>query len=310
MKKFLITCFSIILLLSLTSCSDAQKAATTTASNLKAAQSANDAESVAEAEEMLSVVYSDFIDYYRILYKKATAATDDAFKNYDTSGIKVRDRSKDEIRIYFLSGWDISTADDGNDRDEKLYDLCKNVNTFYENVYDLKDSSYRNNVLNLCNRLYDYLESLADYLGKTLPSDILRQPVVNTSVAPTVTSTVKTTATTKTTASTTATVKATTATSTVIGNSRWDGKNASGASNGYSIVFYNGKAYLGTTLESTSDIISGGQACTYQINDGKIYFKAVGDSRTATMSYTSTKLTESSKKSETMFEVNYVLYKN
>ena len=125
MKKILVVSFSIFLLLSLTSCSDAEKAANASASNSKTVQSANTAEAVEEADEMLNVVYSDFIDYYRILYKKATATTDDAFKNYDTSGIILRDRDKDAILIYFSSGWSakIGTADDGSDLDENAVKL-------------------------------------------------------------------------------------------------------------------------------------------------------------------------------------------
>ena len=179
----------------------------------------------------------------------------------------------------------------------------------------MKDSSYRKNVTTFCDGLYEYLQKLADYLGKELPADIVRQTtVIDTSTKPVVTSNVKTTATTKVTttskATATATAKATSATSSTMKNSRWDGKKASGASNGYSIVFNNGKAYLGTTLESDSDIISGGQACTYQISKGYIYFKAVGDSRTATMSYDGTRIVESSKTSETIFQTNYVFTKS
>lgn len=95
-----------------------------------------------------------------------------------------------------------------------------------------------------------------------------------------------------------------------IPDSRWDGKQASGAMNGYSIIFCNEKAYFGTTYEDDDTIISSGQATTYTIEGGKIIFKAVGDPRTAIMSYDGTKITESVKKSETVFQPGYVFTKS
>lgn len=306
MKKSIVSILIMVFLLSLTACSENKTA--TVNSNSNQDSTANSQEDIDEAEEMLSTTYSDFIGYYRVLFKKANAATDDAFKNYDTSEIKLRDRSTDEIRKYFMSGWNIATADDGSDEDEKLFALCSKVNTLYENVSDLKDSSYRNNVINLCNNLYEYLQSLADYLGEVLPSYIVKVDTTTPNASATAknTSSAKITATTSSkSASPTSSSKA--STSATISNSRWNGKKASSASNGYSIIFKNGKAYLGTTLESDSTIISSGHQCTYEVKNGKIYFKSIGDSRTATMTYDGSKIVESSVKSQTIFEQNYIL---
>jgi len=300
MKKSFVSILIIIFLLSLTACSDNKTATVNSNTTSSQNSTANSQEDIDEAEDMLSTSYSDFIGYYRILYKKAKSETDDVLKKFDTSGIILRDNNDDVIK-YFETGWSekIGLDDNSSDKEEQLYDLCHDTFTLYSNVSFSKDSQFRSTITTLCNNIYAYLVNLADYLGVSLPSDIVK---IDTTT-PNASATANSTASSKS-AAPTSTTK--TSTAAAISNSRWDGKKASNASNGYSIIFKNGKAYLGTTLESDSTIISSGHQCTYEIKNGMIYFKSIGDSRTATMTYNGSEIVESSIKSETIFEQNYV----
>lgn len=307
MKKSFVSILIIIFLLSLSACSDNKTSTVNSNTNSNQNSTANSQEDIDEAEDMLSTSYSDFIGYYRILYKKAKSETDDALKKFDTSGIILRDNNDDVIK-YFETGWSekIGLDDNSSDKEEQLYDLCHDTFTLYSNVSFSKDSQFRSTITTLCNNIYAYLVNLADYLGVSLPSDIVKIDTTTPNASATTNSTASanSTASSKS-AAPTSTTK--TSTSTTIQNSRWDGKKTSNASNEYSIIFKNGKAYLGSTLESDSTIISSGHQCTYEIKNGKIYFKTIGDSRTATMTYSGDKIVESSVKSETIFEQNYVL---
>lgn len=234
---------------------------------------------IARADEMLGIAYEDMLGYYRILSAKALALTDEEFKSYDVSGLKLRDR-QDDVRVYFESDWSLGYEEGADDRTVQRFDLTDKAFDFYVNVESIKDSEFRDNVIDICNNLHAYLAELADYLGIDLPDDVVE--ITEPSVADAQT----------------------------IPNSRWDGSVIAGTMNGYSIIFSNGKAYLGITYEDDETIISSGQACTYDISDGKIYFKSVDDPRTGVMNYDGSTIKESSIKSETIFEPNYVFTKS
>lgn len=94
-----------------------------------------------------------------------------------------------------------------------------------------------------------------------------------------------------------------------ISDSRWDGDTASGAVNGYSIVFRNEKAYFGITYETDSEIIAGGLELTYSISGKNITFKSVDDARTVVMTYDGKTITDNTDPDKCAFEAGYVFKK-
>lgn len=78
-----------------------------------------------------------------------------------------------------------------------------------------------------------------------------------------------------------------------VANSRWDGDRPSSTGsdgleqiNGFSIVFQNGKAYFGTTYDTTADIISEGLEVTYTLSGSTIVFTNTDTDEKATCKYT------------------------
>jgi hypothetical protein len=94
-----------------------------------------------------------------------------------------------------------------------------------------------------------------------------------------------------------------------IEDSRWDGDVVSGAMNGYSIVFRDGKAYFGTTYETDSVIISSGLELTYTISGGSMTFKSAEDNRSVVMTYDGKTFTDNTDPDKCAFEAGYVFRK-
>jgi hypothetical protein len=79
--------------------------------------------------------------------------------------------------------------------------------------------------------------------------------------------------------------------------------------NGYSIVFYDGKAYFGTTYEPDSVIISSGLELTYTISGSSITFKSTEDSRSVVMAYDGKTITDNTDSDKCAFAAGYVFEK-
>lgn len=90
---------------------------------------------------------------------------------------------------------------------------------------------------------------------------------------------------------------------------RWDGDTASGAMNGYSIVFYNGRAYFGITYEDDDYIINNGLELTYTISGNQITFNSVSDNRSVVMTYSGSTITDNADPEKCAFEAGYVFTK-
>ena len=222
----------------------------------------------AETEAELTQVLDDFRVYYGGFYEKAAASSDEEF--YGGPGLLLVTRDDEADTIEFLEG---QAQESG---DGELPSLCGELAATYEEIHDFPADTKQEEYVDFCARLYAQMERLAGYLDESMPEGVLPMPELEpVSAAESAAESVPESA------------NASAAGSgETIPNSRWD------SDDGYTLIFYHGQVYLGTTFESDETILSGGQAATYEIQDGAIRFQAVGDPRTAVFSYDGSTMTD------------------
>ncbi len=222
----------------------------------------------AETEAELTQVLDDFRVYYGGFYEKAAASSDEEF--YGGPGLLLVTREDEADTVQFLE----EQAQESGDGE--LPSLCGELAATYEEIHDFPADTKQEEYIDFCERLYAQMERLAGYLDESMPEGVLPMPELEpVSAAESAAESVPESA------------NASAAGSgETIPNSRWD------SDDGYTLIFYHGQVYLGTTFESDETILSGGQAATYEIQDGAIRFQAVGDPRTAVFSYDGSTMTD------------------
>ncbi len=234
---------------------------------------------------VLSQILDDFRGFYFSFYMKATAE-DQYFE--DTQVILVQRKDEADTVEYITKIEKTS--------DNSLAELCTDIVAMYGAINSFTYGAERKLYTDMCGRLYDLIGRIADQLGEPFPADVLplSEPSSkpsskpDTSVEPSASSD---------------------SNSKKIPDSRWDGDNASGAMNGYSIVFYNDRAYFGITYEDDEFIISNGLELTYTISGNKLTLNSVSDSRSVVMTYDGTTITDNPDKNKCAFEPGYVFRK-
>jgi len=230
-----------------------------------------DAETAAELLQVLD----DFRVYYNGFYEKAAAPSDEEF--YGGPGLLLVTREDEADTVRFLEERALESGDG------ELPSLCGDLAATYAEIHAFPADTKQEEYADFCARLYAQMERLAGYLGESMPEEVLPLPEPETVSAPesAIESAGEPSA-------------AEPGNGETIPDSRWD------SDDGYTLIFYNGQAYLGTTFESDETILSEGQAATYEIQEGTIRFQAVGDPRTAAFSYDGSTMTDTNGE---MFEL-------
>lgn len=228
----------------------------------------------AEITQQLQLAFSDFQSYYINFFDIATATSEEEF---GLSELVLISRVDEADTREILR--ETATTDN-----LELAELSGDLVAVYEEIHANWSAATQQEYIDFCDRMYLVIERLSVYIDEPLLENIVPVTTQMPDSDPSPVTDTEDSGSTET-----------------IPNSRWD------SDDGYSLIFSNGRVFLGVTFEDDAFIISNGSTATYVISGNTIAFQAVGDPRSATFSYNGSEMIDTNGQ---MFDVGSRFTKN